>query len=87
MAEGGCVKPYPTSQGRPEVKYLLQGGLSGEESLLAKPSRSLGTSLKWRSLSRAYMTCDHISFPYLCVEELGALPLMTDGHKSVGGYR
>ena len=26
MVESGCVKPYPTSQGGPEVKYLLQGG-------------------------------------------------------------
>jgi hypothetical protein len=25
MAESGCVKPYPPSQGGPEIKYLLQG--------------------------------------------------------------
>jgi hypothetical protein len=37
MVESGCVKPYSTSQGRPEVKYLIQGGVSGKESLLAKP--------------------------------------------------
>ena len=29
-------KTIPTSQGGPEVKYLLQGGVSGKESLLAK---------------------------------------------------
>jgi hypothetical protein len=49
MAESGRVIPYPTSQGEPEVKYLLQGEMSGKKSLLAKPSRPLGTSLKWRS--------------------------------------
>ena len=64
MVESRCVKLYPTSQVRPEVKYLLQGRVS-EESLLAKSSRPLGTSLKWRSvlrlppwrgLRRSYMT-------------------------------
>jgi hypothetical protein len=40
------VKLYPTFQGGPEVKYLLQGGVSEKESLLAKSSRPLGTSLK-----------------------------------------
>jgi hypothetical protein len=39
-------KTIPTSQGGPEVKYLLQGGVSGKESLLAKSYRPLGTSLK-----------------------------------------
>jgi hypothetical protein len=29
------VNPYGTSQGGPEVRYLLQGGMSGKESLLA----------------------------------------------------
>ena len=41
----------PISQGGPEVKYLLQGGMSGKESLLAKPFRPLCTLLAWRSLS------------------------------------
>jgi hypothetical protein len=71
MAESGCVKPYPTSQGGPEVKYLLQGGVSGQESLLAKPSRPLGTPLKWRFVLSLR---DHRSYP-LYVEGLGALPL------------
>ena len=31
-AESGCVKPYPTSQGGPEIKYLLQGGVFGKAS-------------------------------------------------------
>jgi hypothetical protein len=48
MVESGYVKPYPSSQGRPGVKYLLQGGLSGKENLLVKPSRPLGISLKWK---------------------------------------
>jgi hypothetical protein len=65
------VKPYPTSQGGPEVKYLLQGAVSGKESLLDKPSRLLGTSLKWRSV---LSVCDHRSFP-LPVEGFGALLL------------
>ena len=49
MVESGRVKAYPTFQGGPEVKYLLQGRVSGKESLLAKPFRPLGISLKRRS--------------------------------------
>jgi hypothetical protein len=30
-------KTLPCSQGGPEVKHLLQGGVSGKGSLLAKP--------------------------------------------------
>ena len=60
-----------TSQDGLEIKYLLQGGVSGKESLLAKPSRPLGTSLKWRSV---LSLCDHRSCP-LPVEEFGALAL------------
>lgn len=44
------VKPHPTSQGGLEIKYLLQGGMSGNESLLAVPTRPLCTSLAWRSV-------------------------------------
>jgi hypothetical protein len=36
-----------------EIKYLLQGGMSGTGSLLAKPSGPLGTLLVWRTLFRA----------------------------------
>jgi hypothetical protein len=46
LVENGCIKPYPTSQGGPKIKYLLQGGMSGKKCLLAKPSRPLCTSLK-----------------------------------------
>ena len=49
-------------QGRPEIKYLLQGGVSGKESLLAKSSSPLGTSLKWRSVLRLH---DHRSQSYV----------------------
>jgi hypothetical protein len=45
--KNGCV---PTSQGGPEIKYLLQGGMFWEGRLLAKPSGPLGTSLAWRKL-------------------------------------
>ena len=38
------------TQGGPEIKYLLQEGMSGKGSLLAKPSGPLGTSLAWRTL-------------------------------------
>jgi hypothetical protein len=31
----------PTSQGRPEIKYLLHGRMAGKESLFAKPSGPL----------------------------------------------
>ena len=58
MAENGCVKPYPTSQGGPEIKYLWQGGMSRKESLLAKPSGSLGTLLAQRTLFWAYVSMD-----------------------------
>ena len=71
---------YPTSQVRPEIKYLLQEGMSVKGLLLAIPSRPY-----WRSLSWAYMTTGHFSFllfwsemlgmPQLHVEGLGALPL------------
>jgi hypothetical protein len=47
IVKNGCV---PTSQGGPEIKYLLQGGMSRKWSLLAKPSGLLGTSLAWRTL-------------------------------------
>jgi hypothetical protein len=57
--------PKPTSQGRPEIEYLLQGGMSGKGSLLAKPSGPLGTSLAWRTQFWAYMTTGHVS---LCKE-------------------
>lgn len=50
----------PTSQGGPKIKCLLQGGISGKGSLLAKASWPLGTSLEWRILFWAYMTRDHI---------------------------
>jgi hypothetical protein len=46
MVESRCVKLYPTSQGGPEVKYLLQGDVSGKESVLTKLFRLLATSLK-----------------------------------------
>ena len=39
-----------TPQGGPEIKYLLQEGMSGKGSLLAKPSGPLDTSLAWRTL-------------------------------------
>jgi hypothetical protein len=45
--EYGCIPPV---QGESEVKYLLQEGISGKGSLLAKPSEPLDTSLAWRIL-------------------------------------
>lgn len=33
----GYVKPYPISQGRPEIKFLFQEGVSGKESLMPMP--------------------------------------------------
>jgi len=33
MAESRCLEPYRTSQGKPDIKYLLQGGVSWKESL------------------------------------------------------
>lgn len=78
MAGCGWVKPYPLSQGWPEVKYLLKGGVSGKENSLAKSSRPLGTSLKWRSVLSLH---DHRS-PPLPVRGLGAFcPFLTDGHR------
>jgi hypothetical protein len=34
MVENRFVKPYPTFQGGPEMKYLLQGGMSGKGKLI-----------------------------------------------------
>jgi hypothetical protein len=59
----GCIA---TSQGGPEIKYLLQGGMFGKGSLLAKPSGSLVTSLAWRTLFWAYMTTGHVSLCGKC---------------------
>lgn len=74
MMKSGCVKPYPSFQGGSKIKYLLQGEMSGKESLLAMPSRSLCTSLAWRSVLSLH---DHRSlpFPHLHVQVLGELPL------------
>lgn len=30
MAENGCLKLYPITQGGPEIKYFLQGEISGK---------------------------------------------------------
>jgi hypothetical protein len=59
------------SQGGLEVKYLLQGGMSGNEGLLAKPSRPLCTSLAWRYV----LSLDVHRLCPLLVEGLGALPI------------
>ena len=58
---GKWMHTTPTSQGRLEFKYPLQGEMSWKESLLAKPSGPLGTSLAWRTLFWAYVTTGHIS--------------------------
>ena len=50
LVESGCIKPYTTSQDGPEIKYHFQGGMSGKESLLAKPYRHLGSLLESCSL-------------------------------------
>jgi hypothetical protein len=47
LMENGCM---PASQGGPEINYILQGGMSRKDSLLAKPSGLLGISLVWRTL-------------------------------------
>jgi hypothetical protein len=61
--ENGCI---PTSQGEPEIKYLLQGRMSGKGGLVAKPSGPLGISLAWKTLSWTYMTTGHISLCGKC---------------------
>lgn len=95
MAESGCIKPNLLSRGGPEVGYFLQGGVSGEGSLWAKPSWPLGTSLACRTLLWAYVTAitslfllscsEMLGMPHLHVEGLGVLPFVTDGHKSLCG--
>jgi hypothetical protein len=49
MTENRCIKPYSTSQDGTDIEDFLQGGMSEKGSLLAKPSRPLGTSLAWRN--------------------------------------
>ena len=61
----GCMKPYSSSQGRPEIKQLFHGRKSGKGNLLAKPSEPLSTSLPWRTLIWAYMTV--VTFPIVLV--------------------
>ena len=70
IAENGCTPP---PQGRPEIKYLLQGGMPGKGSLLAKPSGPLGTSLAWRTLFWAYVTITHIFF-FFFVKSMAHVP-------------
>jgi hypothetical protein len=70
----------PLSWGGPEVKYFLQGGVSGKGSLLAKPFRPLGTSLKWSSVLRL-LTCGQVLYLW---RDLGNYPYMTDNHKPMG---
>jgi hypothetical protein len=84
MAENGCVKLYPASQGVPKVKYVLQGQMFGKGSLLATPSGPLGTSLAQRTLFRTYLTVvtslfllswsSVLGMPHLPVEGLGHCP-------------
>jgi hypothetical protein len=57
IMENGCVS---TSQGGAEMKYLLQGGISGKGSLLTTSSEPLGTLLAWRTL---FWAC--VTFPYV----------------------
>lgn len=52
-----------TSQGRPKIKDLLQGGMSGKGGLLANPSGPLSTLLAWRTLFWASRTM--VMFPYI----------------------
>jgi hypothetical protein len=50
MAEIRYIKPYSISQGGPEIKYFLQGGVSVKGILLATPSWPLIISLACRTL-------------------------------------
>ena len=94
MVESEFINPCPTSQGGPEIKYLLQGGVSRKLSLLVTPSRPLGTSFACRTLYWAYLV-GHISFPIVLVWDgrdalptcgrAWVLPLVTEGHKSIEG--
>ena len=80
IAENECIKPYPTSQGGPEIKCLFQGGISGNGSLLAKPSGPLGASLAWRTL--VWGLCDNrTSFFY--VRSMAHVPSQ-ESHRELG---
>jgi hypothetical protein len=76
--ESGCVKLYPTSQGGPEVTYLLQGGMSGKESFFGN---SLQTSRYLISIENCFEPTslfllswsEMLGVPHLHVEKLGAL--------------
>jgi len=37
MAESGCIKPFPTSQGGPEIKYLCREQCLGWEAYWLSP--------------------------------------------------
>jgi hypothetical protein len=63
---GKQMYTVPTSQGGPEIKYLLRGGMSGKGSLLAIPWGPLGTFLAWRALFWAYMTTSQVSLCGKC---------------------
>ena len=62
----GCV---PTSQGGAEIKYLLQGGMSGKAYWINPRG-----SLAWRTLSWGYVTTGHVSLCGQCSNVPGQEP-------------
>jgi hypothetical protein len=58
MMESGYVKPYPTSQGKPEIKYLFREECLGRKAYWLSPAR-LNVTNGWRSVLSLH---DHMSF-------------------------
>jgi hypothetical protein len=82
-----------TSQGGPEIKYLLLGGMAEKGSLLAKLPGPLGTSLALRTLFWAYLTrgpickcgkCGTCSRPGIWQGAGRCLPSQVCNHKFLG---
>jgi hypothetical protein len=68
MVENGVVKLYPTFQGRPEVKYLLQGGSVWKEEFIGYVFQA------FRYLIKMEICLEHRSH-LLPVEGIGSLQL------------
>lgn len=91
MVENGFIKPYPTSQDGPEIKYLLQGGMTWKGSFdkALQPLISVENSV-------SLLDCGHGSSPIVLVSDVrdasstcggawGHCRYVIDGHKSMGG--
>jgi hypothetical protein len=71
-----CVKPYPTSQGGPEIKYLLQGGMSRKEAYWLSPQARHVISLE----NSVWGLCDHRTY-FFYMRSMAHVPSQESGRE------